>query len=91
MGLVYEITGDTAILDQMISFCDAVLSERNDLAPDPVGQYVIWTGRIDPVFFSSGVQTYQDSAGNTAYNWGYALPSTSGEDSNHGRTSFDFV
>jgi hypothetical protein len=224
MGLVYEITGDMAILDQMISFCDAVLSERNDLAPDPVGQYVIWTGRIDPVcpnnvsttpigtggeqgdpvghlgncarlilstpsiadmsmgigdlygfgahldraktfvagadlsidqhilaslldlsdgnrqffssaspympghrvpwnqqmmfnygfqnlavchtllsdddaraalydsivqasmdwFFSSGVQTYQDSGGNTAYNWGYALPSTSGEDSNHG-------
>src|ERR1700687_124808 len=225
MGLVYEITGDTVILDQMISFCDALLSERNDLAPDPVGQYVIWTGRMDPVwpnnvstlpigtggeqgdpvghlgncarlilstpsitdisvgigdpygfgatyldraktfvagadlaidqhilaslldlsdgnrqffssaspympghrvpwnqqimfnygfqnlavchallgddsarvalydsivqasmdwFFSSGVRTYQDSAGNTAYNWGYALPSTSGEDSNHG-------
>src|SRR5215472_9615694 len=32
MGLVYEITSDTAILDQMIRFCDAVLSERNDLA-----------------------------------------------------------
>lgn len=50
MGLMYEITGDTAILDQMIRFCDAVLSERNDLAPPPVGQHIIWTGRIDPVW-----------------------------------------
>ena len=50
MGLVYEITQNTAILDQMIRFCDAVLSERNDLAPAPTGQYVIWTGGIDPVW-----------------------------------------
>ncbi|WP_216845214.1 hypothetical protein, partial [Granulicella sp. S156] len=48
MGLVYEITQNTAILDQMIRFCDAVLSERDDLAPAPTGQIVIWTGRIDP-------------------------------------------
>src|SRR5579884_3123254 len=32
MGLVYEATGDVGILDQEIRFCDAVLSERNDLA-----------------------------------------------------------
>lgn len=60
MGLVYEITGDTAILDQEIRYCDAVLSERNDLAPDPVGQHVIWTGGIDPVWpnnFSPGQGT----------------------------------
>lgn len=50
MGLMYEITGDVAILDQMIRFCDALLSQRNDLASAPVGQYVIWTGRIDPVW-----------------------------------------
>ncbi|HEU5342537.1 chitobiase/beta-hexosaminidase C-terminal domain-containing protein [Edaphobacter sp.] len=50
MALVYQITQDTAILDQMVRFCDAVLSERNDLAPAPTGQYVIWTGRIDPVW-----------------------------------------
>jgi len=50
MGLVYEISRDTAILDTMIRFCDAVLSERNDLAPAPVGQHVIWTGRVDPVW-----------------------------------------
>lgn len=50
MGLVYEASGDTGILDQEIRFSDAVLSERNDLAPAPVGQHVIWTGRIDPVW-----------------------------------------
>src|SRR5207237_6284131 len=50
MGLLYSIAHDVAILDQMVVFCDAVLSERNDLAPAPVGQRVIWTGRIDPVW-----------------------------------------
>jgi len=50
MGLVYEISGDVGVLDHMISFCDAVLSERNDLAPAPVGQYVLWTGRVDPAW-----------------------------------------
>ena len=34
----------------MLTFCDAVLAERNDLAPAPVGQHVIWTHRIDPVW-----------------------------------------
>jgi hypothetical protein len=53
MGLVYEATSDVGILDQEIRFCDAVLSERNDLAPAPVGQHVIWTGRIDPVWPNS--------------------------------------
>ncbi len=50
MGLMYEITGDVAILDRMILFCDALLSQRNDLAPEGVGQHEIWTGRIDPVW-----------------------------------------
>jgi len=50
MGLVYEVTQNTAILDQMIRFCDAVLSQRDDLAAAPTGQIVIWTGRIDPVW-----------------------------------------
>ncbi|MFC5476359.1 hypothetical protein [Paraherbaspirillum soli] len=50
MGLVYEITGDRAILDKMIVFCDSVLSERNDLAAAPVGQHKIWTGGVDPVW-----------------------------------------
>jgi hypothetical protein len=50
MGILYEMTGDVAILDRMIAFCDAVLSERNDLAPAPVGQHVLWTGGIDPAW-----------------------------------------
>lgn len=50
MGLVYEISHNQAVLNRMLVFCDAVLSERNDLAPSPVGQYVLWTGRIDPAW-----------------------------------------
>ncbi len=57
MGLVYEISHDKAILDRMLVFCDAVLSERNDLAPSPVGQYVLWTGRIDPAWPNDVTQT----------------------------------
>jgi hypothetical protein len=53
MGVVYETSGDTAVLDQMIRFCDAVLSERDDLAPAPVGQHVIWTGQVDPAWPNS--------------------------------------
>jgi hypothetical protein len=53
MGLVYEVSGDIDVLNHMIRFCDAVLSERNDLAPSPVGQYVIWTGQVDPVWPNS--------------------------------------
>ncbi len=50
MGLMYEITGDTAILDRMIYFCDVLLSQRNDILPAPYGQRTVWTGRIDPVW-----------------------------------------
>jgi regulation of enolase protein 1 (concanavalin A-like superfamily) len=50
MGLMYEITGDTAILDRMIYFCDVLLSQRNDILAAPFGQRTVWTGRIDPVW-----------------------------------------
>jgi hypothetical protein len=53
MGLVYEISRDPEILDRMIGFCDAVLAERNDLAPAPVGQHTLWTGRVDPAWPNS--------------------------------------
>jgi hypothetical protein len=53
MGLMYEMTHDQAILDRMIVFCDAILSERNDLAPAPVGQHTIWTGSIEPTWPNS--------------------------------------
>ncbi|KAI1407592.1 hypothetical protein F5Y13DRAFT_174498 [Hypoxylon sp. FL1857] len=48
MGLVYQIGEQKETLDNMIRFCDAVLSERNDLAKAPVGQYKVWTGGVDP-------------------------------------------
>ncbi|TAQ90673.1 hypothetical protein B7494_g984 [Chlorociboria aeruginascens] len=50
MGLIYLISNEQATLDQMIRFCDAVLFQRNDLAASPIGQYEIWTGRVDPVW-----------------------------------------
>ncbi|OBT65224.1 hypothetical protein VE03_04788 [Pseudogymnoascus sp. 23342-1-I1] len=50
MGLVYQISGLQPVLDTMIRYCDAVLSERNDIAPKPVGQHKIWTGDIAPVW-----------------------------------------
>jgi hypothetical protein len=56
MVLVYEISGDLGILDRMIEYCDVLLSTRNDLAPSPVGQYVIWTGHVEPVWPNSSTQ-----------------------------------
>jgi hypothetical protein len=72
MGLVYEATGDMDVLDQQIRFCDALLSQRNDLAAAPIGQHKIWTGRIDPVWpntFSGTIGTGGEqgyAAGNLA-------------------------
>ena len=51
--MVYEINHDVRLLDQMVRFCDALAAERNDLAPAPIGQHTIWTGRIDPVWPNS--------------------------------------
>ncbi|OAA74239.1 hypothetical protein ISF_01140 [Cordyceps fumosorosea ARSEF 2679] len=50
MGLVYSISGQQDVLDNMLRYCDAVLSQRNDLAKAPNGQYRIWTGDIAPVW-----------------------------------------
>jgi hypothetical protein len=50
LGLIYQIDPDPRFVDQMVRFCDAELAERNDLAPAPIGQHMIWTGRIDPVW-----------------------------------------
>ncbi|KAI6086731.1 hypothetical protein F4821DRAFT_237846 [Hypoxylon rubiginosum] len=41
----------------MLRFCDAVLSERNDLAKAPVGQHKIWTQVIDTVWPNNVTQT----------------------------------
>ncbi|KAF9375937.1 hypothetical protein CPB97_011146, partial [Podila verticillata] len=47
LGLVYEISQDIDILNKMITFCDTVLSIRNDLNGKGCK---IWTGAIDPVW-----------------------------------------
>ena len=53
-GLMYETTGDIEILDRMIYYCDAALSDRNDIASaENGGQLKTWTGNIDPVWPSS--------------------------------------
>ncbi|KAJ1940333.1 hypothetical protein FBU59_003845, partial [Linderina macrospora] len=46
LGMMYEISNDVTILNKMITFCDTVLSIRNDLGKG----CKIWTGRVDPVW-----------------------------------------
>ncbi|ULL16622.1 hypothetical protein DVH26_20550 [Paenibacillus sp. H1-7] len=50
LGLMYELTGDTEILDRMIYFTGTLLTQRNDILPAPYGQRTIWTGTIAPVW-----------------------------------------
>ncbi|WP_434634645.1 hypothetical protein [Chromobacterium sp. CV08] len=50
LSQVYDIAPRKEILDKMTSYCDALLSQRNDILPAPAGQRKIWTGRIDPVW-----------------------------------------
>ena len=63
MGVVYQITREQETLDQMIRFCDKSLSVRNDLAPAPVGQYVLWTGDIGPAWPNSVTTTPVSTGG----------------------------
>ncbi|KAG0046674.1 hypothetical protein BGZ83_008127 [Gryganskiella cystojenkinii] len=46
-GLVYEVSQDVDILNKMITFCDTVLSIRNDLSGKGCK---IWTDAVDPVW-----------------------------------------
>jgi hypothetical protein len=51
MGMMYEISGDLQILNQMIRWADECVSQRNDLMPaEKGGQRVMWTGRIEKVW-----------------------------------------
>jgi hypothetical protein len=50
LSLTYQINHDQRLINQLVRFCDAELSVRNDLAPAPVGQHILWTGRIDPAW-----------------------------------------
>jgi hypothetical protein len=63
-GLMFEATGDRAILDRMIDFCDAALAGRNDLATfENGGQRTTWTGKIDPVWPPAHINGAQQSVG----------------------------
>ncbi|QKJ33269.1 alpha-1,2-mannosidase [Mucilaginibacter mali] len=63
-GLMYEATGDKAILDRMLYYCDAALAGRNDLASEKDGgQRPTWSGKIDPVWPSSKAGVKPASAG----------------------------
>jgi hypothetical protein len=63
-GLMYDATGDQAILDKMIYLCDAALSGRNDLASAANGgQRTVWTGAIEPVWPSSDATVTPAGAG----------------------------
>src|SRR6185312_11133299 len=47
MGLMYEVSGDTQILTNLIAWTDKCVSERNDLmSAANGGQRVMWTGKI---------------------------------------------
>ncbi|KAJ1964774.1 hypothetical protein GGI12_001217 [Dipsacomyces acuminosporus] len=61
LGLVYEITKDIDVLNRMLTFCDAVLSLRNDLAPS--GGCTAWTGSRDPVWITCGNSTNSGTGG----------------------------
>lgn len=51
MGLMYEISGDTAILTNLVGWTDYCVSQRNDLmSVVNGGQRVMWTGKIDKVW-----------------------------------------
>jgi MYXO-CTERM domain-containing protein len=48
MGLMFEATGDVAILNRMVFFADAFVAMRNDL---PGGEHrVMWTGNVDKLW-----------------------------------------
>jgi autotransporter-associated beta strand protein len=63
MGLMYEISSNATILNQLISWTDYCVSQRNDLmSATNGGQRLMWTGRISKVWVpnepTSGSSTY---------------------------------
>ncbi|NEW05781.1 hypothetical protein GK047_07085 [Paenibacillus sp. SYP-B3998] len=64
MGLMYELTGDTAILDRMIYFCDVLLSQRNDILAAPYGHRTAWTNSIAPVWPGNNTGTASADSAN---------------------------
>lgn len=53
LGLMYEVSNDFALLNQMIAYADQSLALRNDLTPaGKGGQRIMWDGKIDPVWLT---------------------------------------
>ncbi len=48
LGLMYEVTNDPSLLNQMIVYADDFLSLRNDFTD----KRVMWTGKVDPVWLT---------------------------------------
>jgi hypothetical protein len=48
MGLIYEATHQTSMLNTMITWCDTMMKYRND---QPAGEHrVMWDGVVEPVW-----------------------------------------
>jgi len=63
LGMMYEVTNDPTLLNQMIVYADDFLSLRNDLTPaSKGGQRMMWDGSIDPVWL-----TYPANSSNAGY------------------------
>jgi regulation of enolase protein 1 (concanavalin A-like superfamily) len=63
LGLMYEVTNDPALLNEMIVYADAFMAARNDLeTTGEGGQRVMWDGHVDPVWL-----TYPASSGDAGY------------------------
>lgn len=63
LGMMYEVTNDPTLLNEMIVFADDFLSLRNDLTSTANGgQRVMWDGNIDPVWL-----TYPASSSDAGY------------------------
>lgn len=51
MGMMYEASGDTEILNQLVAWSDECVAQRNDLLPAAKGgQRTMWTGQVDKVW-----------------------------------------
>lgn len=59
LGLMYEVTNDPVILNEMISFADAFISLRNDYTD----RRVMWTGNVEPVWLTKPAGTSGGYAG----------------------------
>ncbi|HXF11017.1 MAG TPA: hypothetical protein VN625_09540, partial [Desulfuromonadaceae bacterium] len=77
MSMMYEATGDIAILNKLVSWVDVCVSQRNDLLPASMGgQRVGWDGVIDKTWVPenlSGTPMAGCEPGDTAAHIAYCI------------------